>query len=473
MSETTDLTCGIVQIADTVIGIPIHHLSEVCHIEALSALPVESDLLLGGFELRDSIVPVLDFHKIAGLPKQETQQHLVAVLKDKDRLLAFYIDEVLGIAHAQSNKVQTLQGSDECESTCFQGIFSQEDQFISILDVAALCNTPGVYATTRSEIATQRERQTDNVPMLIFEAGEALFALPAVEVYAAVPRREILQTAINAGPCLGEITYYNRRIPVMCPVQVIGLGKSRPSTVSQVVVLGFPDDRLIGFAVDAVLTITSIQRERASRLPIWLSKDAFVGKVNIQDDGQQVYELDLEALRENPNLTAIASLSDQAPKNTDTKKLSRTAEAEANVVYERIKYLIVQAGGRLAIPLNEISCILELPEKLTPPASASRGFAGFFSRLNQSVALFDLPRMLGKPADQDEDSRVVLTGEKDNQIGFWVERVLGIEMSEWRETVRTSGQSQTEAQTIVKITAKDDNAVLPVVSLQKLIADAR
>ncbi|MDF1726220.1 MAG: chemotaxis protein CheW [Sulfitobacter sp.] len=469
MKLDPDLSCGLVLVGDMVIGIPIDQLSEVCHVEKLSSLPFDSDLLLGGFDLRQSIVPVLNFHKIIGLPCNSDVRTLMVVLKNQGRLAAFYIDEVMGMTHAEQGKIQTLQGKSDPGNSCLQAMFAHGGNFVSILDVPALYNLPGVYSSTPSESTKDREYEATSVPTLIFEAGEALFSVPAVEVHAAVPSQSIHRSAIAAGPCLGEISYYGRRIPVMCPVQTLGLGKPREIEMSQIVVLAFPDDRLLGFAVDAVLNIQSLPRQQATRLPAFLNTNSFVGEVHNQEDGRQIYALDVDVMRSHADITPFASFSDTPPNGAAITSVANAVDARANIVHEQVKYLIVSAGGRMAIPLTEISCILEPTDNITPATEVARGFCGFFPRLAHSVALFDLPRMLGKSAIPRDGGRIVLTGDKENQVGFRVEQVLGIEMSEWRETA----QANPDTRPVVKITSKEENFVLPMLSLEELVATSR
>ncbi|MEP0563340.1 MAG: chemotaxis protein CheW, partial [Paracoccaceae bacterium] len=391
---------------------------------------------------------------------------LMVVLKLDKYFLAFCIDEVLGIAKASSADIQKLKTSNPDVKSYYKGILAQNGQFISVLDIETLFALPDVYAITRPQVTDTRTQEAKRTPMLVFEAGSALFSVPAVEVYAAVPRQDIKQTAITGGKCLGEISYYNRRIPIICPIETFGVGDAHKHAQSQIVVLNFPDNKLLGLAVDSVQTIEGFSRTQSSELPIWLKDDCYIQSVTIRSDHNQVFELDIEALRESKSALTLASLSDPAQQKKAQDQQTSGDVSANDVVHEREKYLVVKAGEQLAIPLEDVSYILEPPDTITPAPMESLGFDGYFSRFGQTVALFDLRSMMGGSNDEDL-TRILLTGEKDKQVAFWVEKVVGIETSQWRET-KAEG-SNTNA--LVKMVSKEERSVMPYLSLQTILPD--
>ena len=467
MSEKASLTFGIVRVGDTVVGIPIDHLSEVCHVEEITALPMKSDTLIGGFELRQTIIPVLDLPKVCGLAEADRRINLMVVIRREKFFLAFCIDEVLGIAQTQPNDIQALKSGSSSIISHYTGVFAHDDQFISVLDIETLFTLPDVYAITRPQVTDVRKQETKRTQMLVFEAGGALFSVPAVDVYAAVPRQDIKQTAITGGACLGEISYYNRRIPIICPTEVFGVGGMPQQTQFQIVVINFPDDRVLGFAVDSVQTIEGFSRKQDAKMPVWLKADCYIRNVTTRADQRQIFEIDINALRDSETAVTLASLSDAAKVKKAVDLQLDGAAGRKDVVNESEKYLVVKAGEQLAIPLDEVSYILEPPENITPAPIEVLGFDGYFSRFGQTVALFDLRSMMGSFDGAESLTRILLTGENDKQVAFWVERVIGIETSQWRETKAKTPQSAA----MVKIATKDEQSVLPYLSLQAILPE--
>lgn len=469
MAEATQQAYGIVRLGETSIGIPIDQLSEICHVNTPAALPVPSETLLGAFELRGSAVPLLHIAKICGNDIATETPHLAVVLKYSDAVLAFYVDEVLGIANCPDDDLQPLRTTDDNASASIRGVFRNEDDFVSVLDVPAIFNLPSVYSAQRPGLARKTGSAERHTRQLTFQAGGALYAVPAIEVYAAVPRQDIKITAITSGPCLGEISYYGRRVPIACPVSVLGLGQVGERGPCEIVVMRFPDDQLLGFAVDSIRNIESFQPEQAAEIPLW--QDAapqLISNVNIQADGRQIYAVDIAALHRHPEALNLASLSEPSAPAEESVQTSDATTDEGSVIRERERYLVVDAGAQVAIPLCQVSCITDPPKGITPARSSSLGFKGYFSRLGRSVALFGLSDLLYTTTQEDDllpkRRRVVLTGSDQNQIGFEVAQVISIEVSEWREKPKEG-----ETGPAVQLGSKANRVVLPIVDLDALV----
>ncbi|WP_370400174.1 chemotaxis protein CheW [Sulfitobacter sp. JB4-11] len=469
MAEPSQHAYGIVRIGKTPIGIPIHQLSEVCHVNSPAALPIPSDALLGGFELRGSVVPLLHIGRIFGSGPDTENAHLAVVLKCDDSVLAFYVDEVMGIATCADDDVQPLNKTDADAPTNIRGVFKHQTGFVAILDVPAIFELPDVYSAQRPGLANVTGTAERHTRQLTFQAGGALYAVPAIEVYAAVPRQDIKVTAITSGPCLGEISYYGRRVPVACPVSMLGLGEITERGPSEIVVMRFPDDRLLGFAVDAIRNIESFKPDQSAQIPLCQEHaQQLIEYVNVQADSAQIYAVDIRALHEDAVALNLASLSEPAAQETHAPVENQTDAGNGTVVRERERYLVVDVGAPVAIPLSQVSCIMDPPTSITPARRETPGFRGYFSRLGQSVALFGLSDILATPAAQDDaqtkNRRVVLTGGDQKQIGFEVAQVISIEVSEWREHPKDG-----EMGPAVQLGTKANRAVLPVVDLGALV----
>ena len=469
MKTLGNMAFGMVRIGQITLGIAIDQMSEVCHVNAPVPLPIPSASLLGGFELRGSLVPLLDVSRICSQGPETEQPHLAVVLRHAEAVIAFYVDEVMGIATCSEKDVQTFLHGDALGQPTIKGLFRNDDQFVSILDVPKVFDLPDVYAAQRPGLSDKGETAERLTRQLTFKAGGAIFSVPAIEVYAAVPRQEIKVTAITAGPCLGEISYYGRRVPVACPVSLLGIGEIRERGPSEVVVMRFPDDTLLGLAVEAIRNIESFTEDREAKIPLTADgSKGLISHLSVQSDGTQIYAVDIAAFHQDAETTTLASLSEQAVEEQKETVANTVDDTNANVVRERERYLVVQAGTRVAIPLAQVTCILNPPAETTPAAEPYAGFRGYFSRLGQSVALFGLADCLhggaGGGAAQDAQVRIVLTGEEDAQVGFEVDQVISIEESQWREVPKDDNNP-----VAVQLGTRSNRTVLPLVSLDALV----
>ncbi len=323
---------GIVRVGDATLAVELRHFSEVFRVEKEERLPQSSQMLRGGVRLRGQLIPVLALDALGKLKKHDEASVLGVILEHDGRLLAFLVDDVLGITSVSKTEVQSLQSQGQHQAGIFDQGFQHDGVFACIFDVAKTMQIDGVYSAAKGA-NSQKDFIKSHQPVMIFEAGQTRFCLPAVEIYAAIPRRQIEETALTSGPCLGEITYHNRRIPVICPVETFGLGSAARHTSSEIVALRFPGDLVLGLAVDAIHQIGTVANARRATLPLWMGAQNYIETVLLQPDQSQLFALDLSAIHGAPALAEIAKFSkhDQAaPQMTEAAKGPKT-----NIAHER------------------------------------------------------------------------------------------------------------------------------------------
>jgi len=374
--QTPGVQFGIIQIGEALIAIPIQHLSEVLHVQKQEPLAQSGTFLRGGIALRGQIVPVLNLQALAGLPEPDATTKLGVIVEYQARQLALFADRIIGIANITSDDIHKMSSTAGSQASLFPKLFAYDGSFASVLDVSATFDSPDIFTAKRPDIS-KKNMLRSQVPMLTFEAGTARFSVPAVEVYAAIPRQSVESTAITMGPILGEITYHGRRIPVVCASRILGLGDGERQPRPEIVALRFPDDLVLGFAVDAIHEIGTFSGIKETTIPLWQSGRSFINRVMIRDDALQIYVVDLEKLHQADDLLTSAKLS-KIEEDLEVQPKTETTN-ERNVYREKQRYLVVDADARLAIPLSQVNRIVEPPVRVTPATVSSHGFRGYFS----------------------------------------------------------------------------------------------
>ena len=464
MSRSQSKQFGIVQVGPMRFAISIAHLSEVFHARNPQPLPQKSEFLRGGIELRGRLVPVLNLQSFTALTQDAPSAEMGVIVECGSRHLAIFVDGIVGICTIDPDDIQEMSPQELENVGLFSEFFRYEKDYISIVDVEKVMSLQGVYTSPRPTVEKQVSVKA-HAPVLTFSAGGALFSVPAVEVYAAIPKRVIEQSAITMGPVLGEITYHNRRIPVLCPIQIFGLGSSTRTNASEVVAFRFPGNLVLGFAVDAIQKIGAVTTGARAELSDWHGRHSFIKDIMIQDDDTQVFALSIDSLYASADLCEIAKLSELEVTKTPVEKLK--TYGERNIIYEKIRYLVVEAGNRVAVPLSEVNRIIAVPEEITVTVESSSGFGGYFAKSGQSIGLFDLSACHGHPHETTNHSKVLLTGSAARQSGFQVARVIGIELSEWREIQPKTAHGTAPA--LVQLGNGDTATVLPICSLTETL----
>lgn len=450
-----ELAYGIARVGASLVGFSLDQMSEVCRLQDLHPLLISSSALLGGLNLRGHMIPVLDLQGLCGFPARARGPFAV-IVRRQERLVAFPVDEVIGIARVLPDKVQGLAHPGLGRS-CVHSVFLDGTRSISIVDLEEIFALPEVYSVAAPQIVQARVEDGQREPVLIFDVGGARFSVRAEDVYGTVPRQTIEVNAITSGFCMGSITYHKRRVPVLNSAAVFGLGALSEKAQTEVVVLRCEGDRLLGLAVDSIQDVRAIDRRQYLAIPrmVGIGGDFFSG-VLVREDGTQIYTIAIDRFLADPRVASITGLS------TPVAGVAAAAVARGEVE----RYLVYKAGRVFATPLSQVSCILQPPGRVVPMTHPMMGLEGFFARDQASVPLVDLNTRLGAETTRSGLERVLLIGEGEDMLGFRVERVFSIENSAWvLKGLPSEGEG---AEPLVQLGRGEDRRALPVLNLELL-----
>lgn len=143
-SSTLDQSDDIVQLVGFVIGdeeyaVPILTIQEIIKPFTWTRVPQVPPYILGVFNLRGSVIPLIDLRVKFGLsPKKHNDETRFFVLKQGDEVAGFVIDRLTMAIRIKKENIgpapDTLNGDD----TLIDGVGKQEDRIITILKVDKL-----------------------------------------------------------------------------------------------------------------------------------------------------------------------------------------------------------------------------------------------------------------------------------------------------------------------------------------------
>jgi purine-binding chemotaxis protein CheW len=449
---------GLMSTGGITAGLDITCVAEVCPVREVSPLLATGPGLLGAIALRGDPVPLLDLRALAGLSPAPAAPGIAVIAVRDGRRIALGFDAIEGLIQLPRARLGTFADGGESFIT---GTFEHYGRIVSLVEPRALLargDIPAAAAMTGAGAAGHVPTRS----CLTFEAGGVRFAMAATCIEATVPRQRIEPHELASGAWLGLIRHHGRRIPVMHLNVVVGLGAIEELQMAEVIILRFPDDRLVGFAVEAIRRMRLIARSSEEPPPPLLA-DRATGIAAILPDGAEpdTYLVDVDALRSEPSLLGIAALSERdAP-----AKQPSAVETAGAATAERERYVVARAGSRIAIPIRQVARIVTLPERVSPMPRAQDHVRGLFRTDGATVPLIDLGHRLGHGATAGgERARVLLAGTRDAPLGFAVESVDYLEWSAWRSRDQADDPLLAGKVSLPRL---GPHNVLPVVDLER------
>lgn len=453
---------GLMSTGGMTVGIDVTCVAEVCPVRRISRLLAGHPGLLGAIELRGDSVPLLDPLPLVGLPEMGVPGVAIIITSD-GRRIALGFEAVEGLIHVPRNRIEGFDGGNQA---IFAGTIEDRGRIVSILDPRKLLSRHDIPTARAVRSGRARALTAGSASYLTFDSGGARFGMAATDVEATVPRQQIEPHSLAEGAWLGMIRHHGRRVPVMHLNAILGMGEIDNLEIAEVVVIRFPEGRFVGFAVGAIRQMQLVAlASRQTVPPLVAAQTLGIAAVVCDDTEAETFLVDLDALRRDPALRSIATLSEEREVSPQTSAAARPPEARGAMV-ERERYLVAHAGVALAIPVSQIARIVTPPKRVTPFAHAPDWALGVFRSDEGSIPLIDLAQRLGHGRTNiTERTRVLLTSDRDAVVGFAVDSVDHLAWSAWRSD---SPSDDGTISGMVSLPRLGDRTVFSIVDLRRV-----
>jgi purine-binding chemotaxis protein CheW len=133
----------ILQLVGFVVGeeefaIPILTIQEIIKPIEYTRAPRTPSHVLGVFNLRGSVIPLIDLRMKFGVPANKSDDMRYIVLKDGDEIAGFVIDRLNQALRIHKNQIDPAPEATTQEKSLIEGVGKQNDKIITILRVAKL-----------------------------------------------------------------------------------------------------------------------------------------------------------------------------------------------------------------------------------------------------------------------------------------------------------------------------------------------
>ncbi len=309
-------------------ALPLDAVAEVMAVpKAVVALPRTEAVLIGVFELRDEVLPVVSLRALLGLAEREVQaDDRIVVVRIGGHRLALLVDRINVILRASRDAVgpaptlfNRASGEARIDSVLrladgrgLVAILAPErvlaDDRVSRLLAETTDQKDAAMASTISA-ATARER------FLVIRLGDETYGLPIAAVDEVVRLPETL-TRLPKAPAYvqGVMNLRGRVVPVIDQRQRFSVSGEASGEARRVVVVTL-DGLQAGFAVDAVARILEVEADDLMPAPE-LSDDGdrlFDRAAKMEREGDVILLIDPRALLERAEADLLRDLTARSP----------------------------------------------------------------------------------------------------------------------------------------------------------------
>lgn len=143
-SDEKENSINVVQLVGFIVGeeefaVPILDIKEIIKPLEYTRVPSVPNYVLGVFNLRGSVIPLIDLRARFNLPKAKQTEHTrYIILKDDNNMIGFVIDRLTEAIRIQQNRIDPPPETLLKEKGMIYGIGKRDQNILTILKVEAL-----------------------------------------------------------------------------------------------------------------------------------------------------------------------------------------------------------------------------------------------------------------------------------------------------------------------------------------------
>ena len=400
--------------------------------EAYSVIPLSPAYLLGIFNLRGVIVPVVDLRRIFDLPIREMdghEQRKVAIVEHGHLCLGLLFDATAEVFSDED--VETCwfesRGSSERDQVV-KGVFKLDEgrRIVQILDAQGMLNLEKLPRTGSPDSVIKAKRKRGLRKQCIsFTVGNSHCALDIASIREIVDIKKIENTDLSSKICPGLIDIRGSTVPVINFSAVLGCGDSPVDAViqadsSRVIVMKVVDG-LFGLLVDSIESIITYFDEDLMPFPV-LGEQAstlFLGCISSTDDSSHTIVLKHDEILTNQEIEGITKGCDSLFNDSvETSRLQKKGALNSSTL------ITFSLGSRYGLDIAEVREVIDLPDNMIKTPNMSGHMRGMANLRGELVAVIDSRELYELDECQSLSNAKVLVFERDGvKQGLMVDSV--------------------------------------------------
>lgn len=425
----TNSIFGSFHLGGSEFAITVSHVQEVVNAPlSYTQLPLSPPYMKGLFNLRGTVIPVIDLSVLLQISRLETSdEQKVAIIQYEGNCIGLLFDSTGEVFRSNDNEKSQFDSGE-----VISGVFKKNNgqRIIQILESQKLFNLKKV-PKDQSKFKMNHDFASigrgHRKQCISFNVGPAKCALPISSIQEILKIETLSEVALKSGYCIGSIDLRGLTVPV---IDFTGLLQYREILKSEqinngdrrVIVMKL-DNELFGLLVDSIESIVSYFIDELLQFPVVEQQrgDMFIGCLNKNDES--IILLDHHKILENEEVIDITRGHSQIFQINTSHKTTKKLNGSS-----RKSYISFKIENTYAIPIKDIREIIDYPKSFIQPPFLKDHVHGVLNLRGDLVTIIDARNLYSKQNYvHDKLQQKILIFRKNNiHFGLVVDSVESI-----------------------------------------------
>ncbi len=385
---------GSFHLMDSEFAISVSYVQEVVNApSSYTSVPLSPSYLKGLFNLRGTVVPVIDLKDLLQLKNDlPVNSQKIAIIELDGHLIGLLFDSTGEVF--KNNPDERSDFDTTNNESVIGGVFKKDSgkRIVQILEVTKLFKLKSIpkdqeQHRLRKESLSKKKGQRKQC--ISFVVGPAKCSLPISDIQEIIKVQKVSESALSYGDCIGTVDLRGTTVPVIdFPALLRYRETDRTDLATQgerrIVVMRL-DKELFGLMVDSIDSIVSFYPDELVTFPVVEQNraDMFLGCIT-GHGSSDILLLDYQKILTNSEIDHITRGHSKLYQSHELRK-----EKFQSAGGGRRTYITFKIDGTYAISINEVKEIIDYPEDLLRPPGLQNHVKGVLNLRGELITIID------------------------------------------------------------------------------------
>jgi purine-binding chemotaxis protein CheW len=396
----------------TELAISVTSLQEVVNLpEKITQVPLAPSYLMGLFNLRGVVIPIVDVARLLGLEsdKNANNKKIAIVSSDKVRI-GLLFDGTSEILNVQDQDISPFEDTGDKKSVIRSVLkLNGGDRLVEVIDPLSLIqieNMPAILDQSRHQLVEVSRKKSKRCQCITFHSGALEFGLEISAIREIIRVPEIKRSVLAVDYCIGMVNLRGSIIPILDFQKFLKIEREKTSDrdSERIVVLKLKNVQ-VGFLVDSVDSIVTFFEEEVLPIPLFKQEkiEMMRGMLPHRETTNVIFLNDEKILSDDEILEITRGHNSLYGKNEGQDQEAKKRASD------RKPYMSFKLDHLLSTRLSAIDEIAKVNEELMHPPGYPSYVIGMMKMRGEVVTIIDLRSYYGmKPVVDPMNSRLLV-----------------------------------------------------------------
>jgi len=420
---------GSFLLAGTELALPVAALQEVVnHPETLTPIPLAPPYLLGLFNLRGTLIPVVDLHQLLRLPDESTAlMRKIAIVEASGLRVGLRFDatgEILRVPKGQVIAIETAEGSAPAALGAVLKLDGGE-RILQVLSAAALLGLRDVphFAEPVARATERGAQQGQRRQNVSFKVGGTALALPMAAIQEIIRVPALQHSPLADDVCVGMLNLRGATVPVLDFGTFLGFARAPDAAAAaderRIVVLN-REAGCFGLLVDEVASIVAYREDELLPMPSYGAHRSLFAGYLAAGGSTGVLLVNADALFANERIATLAA----AHRDLYRKAAQAGDAAQKRGGGTRQTLVTFRIGQLIGVRIAELREVIDYRDDIARTPGLPAFVRGVLNLRGALVTVIDVRAMYAMPPYEDlARAKILIVEHRGEKYGLLVDSV--------------------------------------------------